>query len=75
MVTKILDLALVGLSIMVISFSFSIGPALNLATKYCDFYIGPFIVNNYRSPGVNHVLLVARLYIYVFFRLVTFILQ
>ena len=36
-----------------ISFSFSIGPALNLATKNSDFYIGPFIVNNYRSPGVK----------------------
>ncbi|CAB4016065.1 major facilitator superfamily domain-containing 8-like [Paramuricea clavata] len=29
-----------------------LGPALNLATKNCNFYIGPFIVNNYRSPGI-----------------------
>ncbi|XP_046852886.1 multidrug resistance protein 2-like [Xenia sp. Carnegie-2017] len=29
-----------------------LGPALNLATKYSNFHVGPFLVNAYRAPGI-----------------------
>uniref|UniRef100_A0A8C7HEN8 Major facilitator superfamily domain containing 8-like 2 n=1 Tax=Oncorhynchus kisutch TaxID=8019 RepID=A0A8C7HEN8_ONCKI len=29
-----------------------IGPAFNLFLRLCDFQLGPFVVNNYTSPGI-----------------------
>ncbi|XP_028400277.1 major facilitator superfamily domain-containing protein 8-like [Dendronephthya gigantea] len=45
--TSVLSMAMAARQIGLV-----LGPALNLITKSSDFYIGPFLVNNYRSPGI-----------------------
>ncbi|XP_043926562.1 major facilitator superfamily domain-containing protein 8-like isoform X1 [Protopterus annectens] len=33
-------------------FGLLIGPAFNLFLRYCNFHIGPFVVNKYTAPGL-----------------------
>ena len=33
-----------------------LGPALNLPLSSCNFYIGPFHVNNFTGPGVSNLM-------------------